>query len=69
MKKCWIMVKGGNDMSNLEKRINEWKNYKEQLIKKIANTNDEQRRIFLQARLTAVETILERLRDIQWREQ
>jgi len=63
------MVKGGNDMSNLEKRINEWKNYKEQLIKKIANTNDEQRRIFLQARLTAVETILERLRDIQWREQ
>jgi len=55
-------------MENLEKKIEEWENYKKQLINKIANTSDEQKRIFLKKRLTVVEMILERLRDIQWRE-
>jgi len=63
-----ITAKGGNDMGNLEKKITEWENYKKQLINKIANTSDEQKRIFLKKRLTVVEMILERLRDIQWRE-
>jgi len=63
-----ITAKGGNDMENLEKKIEEWENYKKQLINKIANTSDEQKRIFLKKRLTVVEMILERLRDIQWRE-
>jgi len=63
-----ITAKGGNDMENLEKKITEWENYKKQLINKIANTSDEQKRIFLKKRLTVVEMILERLRDIQWRE-
>jgi len=55
-------------LKNLEKKITEWENYKKQLINKIANTSDEQKRIFLKKRLTVVEMILERLRDIQWRE-
>jgi len=62
------MAKGGNDMEDFEKKITEWENYKKQLINKIANTSDEQKRIFLKKRLTVVEMILERLRDIQWRE-
>jgi len=50
-----ITAKGGNDMENLEKKITEWENYKKQLINKIANTSDEQKRIFLKKRLTVVE--------------
>jgi len=46
-----ITAKGGNDMGNLEKKITEWENYKKQLINKIANTSDEQKRIFLKKRL------------------
>jgi len=55
-------------MGNLEKKITEWENYKKQLINKIANTPDEQKRIFLKRKLTIAEMTLERLRDIQWRE-
>jgi hypothetical protein len=55
-------------MEDLEKRIEEWENYKKQLINKIANTNDEQKRNFLKKRLTIAIKTLERLRDQQWRE-
>ena len=50
------------------KKITEWENYKKQLINKIANTPDEQKRIFLKRKLTVAEMTLERLRDRQWRE-
>jgi len=63
-----ITGKGGNDMEDLEKKIEEWEEYKRALKKKIANTSDEQKRIFLKKRLIVVIKTLERLKDMQWRE-
>ena len=34
-------------MEDLEKRIEEWEEYKRELKRKIANTSDEQKRNFL----------------------
>ncbi|MFP3257515.1 MAG: hypothetical protein RXO36_06935 [Candidatus Nanopusillus acidilobi] len=55
-------------MEDLEKRIEEWEEYKRELKRKIANTSDEQKRNFLKKRLTIAIKTLERLRDQQWRE-
>ena len=63
-----ITAKGGNGMEDLEKRIEEWEEYKRELKRKIANTSDEQKRNFLKKRLTIAIKTLERLRDQQWRE-
>jgi hypothetical protein len=63
-----ITAKGGNDMEDLEKRIEEWEEYKRELKRKIANTPDEQKRNFLKKRLTIAIKTLERLRNQQWRE-
>ena len=63
-----ITAKGGNDMDDLEKRIEEWEEYKRELKRKIANTPDEQKRNFLKKRLTVAIKTLEKLKDMQWRE-
>jgi len=55
-------------MEDLEKKIEEWEEYRRELKRKIANTPDEQKRNFLKKKLTIAIKTLERLRDQQWRE-
>jgi len=61
-----ITAKGGNDMEDIENKIEEWENYIMLLKNKISNTKDEQKKIFLKRKLAFATQTLKRLKDRQW---
>jgi len=64
-----ITAKGGNDMNEeLEKKIQQWEQYENELRDKIRQEKDEDKRDFLKKKLSDVIEIKEKLRDRQWRE-
>ena len=63
-----ITTKGGNDMNDLEKRIEEWEQYEKELRNKIKHEKDEDKRDYLEKKLSDAIKIKEKLRDRQWRE-
>jgi len=64
-----ITAKGGNDMNEeLEKKIQQWEQYENELRNKIRHEKDEDKRDYLEKKLSDAIKIKEKLRDRQWRE-
>jgi hypothetical protein len=63
-----ITVKGGNNMKDIEKKIEEWKRYERELSNKIKQEKDEHKRSYLIQRHNYVVRTLEKLREKEWKE-